>query len=86
MAGLSVSLFFHPNILFQVSSLQTNLTFMTEKVHILQRDYLQMHDLAIMEIQKLKGHLEELKNKQHSEYLGSICTDLSLNYFFPSKS
>ena len=40
---------------------------MTEKVHILQRDYLQMHDLAIMEIQKLKSHLEELKNKQHSE-------------------
>ena len=39
---------------------------MTEKVHILQRDYLQMHDLAIHEIQKLKSHLEEIK--QYSEY------------------
>ena len=59
-----IDLFF----LLQVSGLETNLSFMTEKVHILQKNYVEMHDLALQEIDKLKSRIEELKSRQHGKY------------------
>ena len=51
-----------------MSGLETNLSFMTEKVHILQKNYVEMHDLALQEIDKLKSRIEELKSRQHGKY------------------
>ena len=51
-----------------MSGLEDNLAFMTEKVHNLQRNYVQMQDLALLEIEKLKHHIEELKNRPHRKF------------------
>jgi len=56
-----------PLIFSQVSGLETNLSFMTEKVHILQKNYVEMHELALKEIDTLKSHIEELKSRQHGK-------------------